>query len=383
MTAAACALVLVGNWAVAGEDDSNDGAIRFRRVMVPEGRRNDWPVGDARHLPVKPDRFEELVTTARAASLASEAPRAARITEARYTARFDETRRVLVGEAALSVEQAAERVALLPLEPMDLPISDARWQADPPRDAELGLSADGRLELLVEQSGTLRFDWSLCAQNGPEETAAFPLELAPALVSRLSVSLPEGCRPVAEGALVRRERSDDDRQQWDVALGGRREVTLRIERGDEEKPRRPLTMLRESLTYDVSVHGLELSTAWLLEVHGEPLEVVDVQVDRPLKLVAARLDDEPVPWTILEGGTAEGETAPAGDAADRGPDSNTANGSSNDSLSDDQSLEQVDRPTRIRLTLPKPVQGSSRTLRLGALAPLQMTTIGSYRAFIR
>ena len=57
-------------------------------------------------------------------------------------------------------------------------------------------------------------------------------------------------------------------RSWDIELGGRNVVALRVARRDLVRERRPLTLVREALTYDLSPRGLQLSADLKLDVLG-------------------------------------------------------------------------------------------------------------------
>ncbi|MDZ7619374.1 MAG: hypothetical protein U1E05_20430, partial [Patescibacteria group bacterium] len=137
---------------------------------------------------------------------------------------------------------------------------------------------------------------------------------------------------VDHGAVLDAGRGEDGTRRWRIELGNRFECELRITPLGEAAVRQGLTLLREQTSYDVSLHGIEVSSEWNLEIHHEPLSEIGLLVDRSLQLATAKLGEEPVPWTATPG--------------------------------DDGG------PSRVVLRLPKPAQGTGLVLRLGALAPL-------------
>ena len=44
-----------------GKQGTGSEVIRFRRILAPEDRIKDWPLGDGKYLPVDAAEFERLV----------------------------------------------------------------------------------------------------------------------------------------------------------------------------------------------------------------------------------------------------------------------------------------------------------------------------------
>ena len=136
---------------------------------------------------------------------------------------------------------------------------------------------------------------------------------------------------VATGA-IRSQRWKDSLRHWDLELGGQTRVVVRLSRHDFLRENRPLTLVRQSLTYEFSPRGMQLSADLKLDVLGEPIQRIALLVDQPLALVTARYGGTQLPWI---------DTDPA------------AKG-----------------PRRIVLDLPEPLHGTGRVVRLGFVAPL-------------
>ncbi len=307
-------------------------AIRIRRVHVPAARREDWPLGQQKYLPVAPDEFERLLAASAVPAHSADSPAlASRLVRAEYEARLDGDR-LTEGRGTLWVEHASETRALLRLNPCGLAVHSAAWPGEEPRAAAFGLGVDGSVEMLVEQSGPLEIEWSLSGRRDAAGTLLFPVRLPASPVSRLLVRTHDDVElHVDRGAVLDAGRDEDGSRRWQIELGNRNEFELRAAASGAEAPRPGLALVREHTGYDVSLRGVEVSTEWTLEIHHEPLSQISFRLDEQLQLVTATLGEEPVPWTVSPGG--EGE------------------------------------PSRVVLRLPSPVQGTGLLLRLGALAP--------------
>ncbi|MBU4397744.1 MAG: hypothetical protein KKE86_00270, partial [Planctomycetes bacterium] len=309
------------------------GVIRFRRVLAPQDRMKDWPLGGERYLPMDAAEFERLVGAMKPRDAKHPAAPSAAVAAARYRAHLAGER--LIGKAVLDVVLARDGPAALTLEPCNAALGEARWRsaADATTAAVLGLTGEGKLAVLVEKSGRLEFDWSLAARRDSGDVSCFAFEMPPAAANRLFVELPKESAPsVDRGLITGSEPSGERSRRWRIELGRLGRFNLLVVPAGAEVGR-PLALLRESRTYDCSLRGLEVSAQWKLQAHNEPLERVTVLLDPGLRLVSARLGESMVPWSA----------APA--ATDGGP-------------------------TKVELRLPEPIRDAERVIRLGAIGPV-------------
>ncbi len=201
--------------------------------------------------------------------------------------------------------------------------------------ALLGLASDGRLKLLVERSGQLRFDWTLAGHGDSADVPVFVFDLPRAPANELTIELPTGFEPAIDhGLITHSEPAGEQSRRWRIALGGNQRLRLRILPAGASAGRRQLALLRESRTYDFSARGVEVSVSWQLQVHNEPLRQITVAVDSGLHVVSARLGDLALPMTI--------EPAIGGS------------------------------PTRVILTLPEPIRDAERAVRLNLAGRIEL-----------
>ena len=137
-----------------------------RRVYAPLDEIQDWPKGKVKYLPMEAGQFDRLVAAAEQSRLALRHKKPPRLGAARYQARLADDGR-LVGQARLEIAHAAQAAVLLPLDPCNLALGTAHWADPPAAPARLGLTADGRLQALVERTGPLELAWSLRAERRP------------------------------------------------------------------------------------------------------------------------------------------------------------------------------------------------------------------------
>ena len=321
---------------VAPGDSNSPAPLRFRRVFVPEDRLEDLPRGNDRLVPMAAEQFERLIgDLGREASTAG--PISASVTAARYRARLTDDRRI-EGDAILDILHSGEEGTLLPLEPCSMAVSEAQWGTTNPQPAVLGLADDGRFEVLVEKSGKLRFDWSLVGSREPSGALGFQLRFPPVSTAQLILDLPADTTPVIDrGMVVGKTAAEDAMLRWRIEFGGNNRVALRIVSSESLPAERPSIPVRQSLVYDFSMHGVEVSAELKLDVEGEQLREIPLSLDPGLQLVTAGYGDSTVPWTV-------------------------------------PSPSRLGQPSRVVLQLPEAIEGIGRTLRLRALAPLQLDT---------
>ena len=333
---------LAGAWGAAAAPAQTGGTpggrqatdpLRFIRVYAPADRLQDWPRGDVKYVPMEPKEFERLLSVAQSAGPGLRRS-VAGVAAARYHARLADDR-LVDGEATLEIFHVAAGGVLLPLAPCGLAVHNPRWAGAEEQAATLGLAEDGKLEVLVEREGRLQLDWSLRGRRDPAGVVRFELALPRCPINHFSLDVPEGLTPVAEhGVVLPAGRPEAGLRRWQIELGGHHRTALRLVPAEVPESYRRLILLRQSLAYDFTLYGVEVSARLQLDVHNEPLERAVLLLDPELQLVTARLGDVEVPWSVEPGSE--------------------------------------DEPTRVVLLLPEPIQGTGRVLRLGARAPLKV-----------
>ena len=328
----AVALLAAGR-APAADDDVSQ-TINFRRILAPADRIKDWPLGDGKYLPIDAVEFEHLVADTQPRTAAVATAPAVSIASAHYEAKLVDEH--LAGRASVDVVLAGANPGSLPWEPCNLALDKIAWDTapeSPSRSTLLGLDADGKLALLVDHPGRLRFEWSLVGRRDAAEILTFLFEVPDSAASQLSLELPNRMVPsVGGGLVIGSEPGSKTTNRWHIELGGRRRVRVRILSADAAAAPPQLALLQEARTYDFTLRGLELSASWKIQSHNRPLQQVSATLDPGLRIVSARCGDESVPWTAMP---VAGEQA-----------------------------------TRVMLTLPEPIGDAERVLRVTAIGPL-------------
>ena len=148
----------------AAENAAESGELRFRRVYFPEGMK-EWPKGNVKYLPMEADEFERLLAAIQRTAPGVPAQTSVGLVEAQYEARL-KGQSLLQGSATLDVSQSIASAMLMTLDPCNLAIARAQWVTSDGAPAVLGITGDGKLQVLAERSGQMKFDWSLAGQTG-------------------------------------------------------------------------------------------------------------------------------------------------------------------------------------------------------------------------
>lgn len=305
------------------------GPLRFRRILVPQDRVDQWPRPQGvAYVTVPPERFEELVDVVRSSPRIKNATIASYLSEARYEARLSGN--LLVGRALFDIVHPGEGMILVPLDPLGVAIQKAQWVGDPAEPAVLGLDADGHLEVLVEHPGQLELEWTLQAESSLAGKQQFNLDVARCPSSSLQVTLPETARPQlgAAGIIVSSTPTAPGEVTWQMKLAAQRQAVLEILSAEAAHARPPA--LRQTTEYTLSPRGIELTTRLTVDALDEPLKRIALEMDEGLRIVSAVQGSVQVPW------------------------SHNPQESSN----------------RVTLELPSPLQGTRRVITVSALAQL-------------
>jgi hypothetical protein len=225
-------------------------------------------------IPVKRAEFESLLEAAQSRS--SEGVPAAWITEAKFEA--TEHADAVLGHAELHIEVRSPGPVPLELANLRMSLEHARWQGETGRSAIVGTAEDGKLYVLVEQSGVLTFDWSLPMRRNPWGDATFDLPLPDASRTELAISLPDHRRLDASAGFVQHLPSDAGTENvWTVNLGGVKDVRVRLA-SVASQGTQPVVLVRENTTCKLLSEEIAVQTQLRLDVHRSPVEQLEVEI---------------------------------------------------------------------------------------------------------
>ncbi len=307
---------------------------KFHRSYIPadEIAKGAWTQS---YLPIDADDFRKLVEAVHAGATGAPGAGAALIERSEYTAKLvgDD---LLIGDATLHLVRNSQTPGLLELAPWSPAIGAAHWLDLDAKPADLGTGPDGRCRVLVE-GDRLRADWSLRAERTASGSMGFDFQVPLCPITRLSLDLPKNLELFVDRGIASEEEGPTPQtNRWTVELGGHRGAHLRIAAEGATPERRPLTLLRQATTYELSPGGVTARSQLILDVHGDPLQRIAVELDPQLRLIAARYGELQIPFA-------------ASPIAESGG-------------------------TRVVLQLPEPIVGTGRVLQLSAMAPLTVGT---------
>ena len=190
---------------------------------------------------------------------------------------------------------------LMPLDPCNLAIDRAQWVTSDGAPAVLGMSSDGRLQVLAERGGQMKFDWSLAGQPDAaggrflhDRLAAQPLE-PPADRVACRADADSRSRHFDRRRARRNGRFAAGRSSWAAgraAACGLPRTASNQRGGKLSWPgNRPLTISR--------------SAAWKrlvkldIDAHRDPLQKIAFDVEPPLEMLEAAAGEQPLVWNVV------------------------------------------------------------------------------------
>jgi len=299
------ALLAVGPFCLAAdppttEKSSETGELRYRRVYYPEGMK-DWSKGNVKYLPMDAEEFDHRLEAIQRTAPGGPAQGSVGFVEAHYDARL-EGPSLLQGSATLKVSQSIASATLVTLDPCNLAIARAQWVTSDGDPAVLGITGDGKLQVLAQRAGQMKFDWSLAGHPDPTGGVSFAIALPPSPVNRLRVELPADlAASVDRGILGDEGPADRGFHRWRLDLGGWSECRLRLAKAGSAEARQQAGLASQSLAYDFSLRDLELSVHLNVEAHREPLRKLVVGLDPSLELIAVSSGDTSLSWKLVAG----------------------------------------------------------------------------------
>lgn len=293
------ALFVAGVSAASGQDAGPPlaaGVPPFHRTYIPadEIQKRSWPAG---YLPVDAQEFQQLVETVRSGAQGAPVASAAIVERCEYQAKL-EGDDLLVGALRLHLNSSTTSAKTLILDPCNLALTQPTWADQQGKPAVLGAGADRRVRVVVA-GNELHAAWSLRGQRTASGVFGFRLQLPRSPMNRLSLELPPGLELVCEQGIVSKAADPEaNTTRWVVELGGHHHVDLRLVPEESTRERRPLTLFRQTTAYEFTPRGVNVVVQLKLDVHGEPLQRIAVDIDPGLRLVAARFGELEIPWSI-------------------------------------------------------------------------------------
>ncbi len=269
--------------------DEQDAALRFRRVYLPLSQILDRSDKTRRYLPMDLDEFEDRIQ--RLADTKPPPAMGAQILAARYEATLDESSQ-WVGEGQWTVKHSASTPVLMAVGPCGLALTGPHWISDKPErrvPANLGMASNANAALCVDRPGELRFTWSLRPTIDDAQDLSYSFAIPEAPSSELVLRAPADRVLIAEGATLSEDESTDEATRaWRILLRGNQPLKVTLLAPGRTAGLRQLNVLRPVVKYDMNPSGLQVTANWRLDVLGEPLRQLVVDLDSGLKLLQAQ-----------------------------------------------------------------------------------------------
>ena len=145
---------------------------------------------------------------------------------------------------------------------------------------------EAMLALRVERSGHLRFEWSLRPTNDDKQDSSYEFAIPEATFSELVLHAPADRVLIADGATPSADESaDGDTRAWRIRLRGDQPLTVTLLAPGRITALKPLNVLRPIVKYDVKPSGMQVTANWRIDVLGEPLRQLVVDLDSELELI--------------------------------------------------------------------------------------------------
>jgi len=287
-----------------------------------------------RYVPVDAAEMQRLLAAATEHSDEDSIPAAGALTAARYRATLNE-KGLLNGEMEIDVRHEAKDTKYLPLSPCRVALRDPSWVAPQSRRPALtGVDPEDILRLAVSQPGTFHAIWTLQGKQVAEGDWEFVLAFPNIPSSRLTLDVPQGLLPWVESGVVSKLPGGAvGFRRWQIDLEARPATRLLLV-PESPDPMLSRAVARQSLHYEASPRGWELTARLTFELGPRPRGQLKVKMDAGLQLLDARMGDSALNWSVL----------PAGE----------------------------EQPREFVLDFPEAIAGGPRVVQLRAVAPLTL-----------
>jgi hypothetical protein len=274
--------------------ESNGIFPEIQQIFLPLEELARGPATDLEPMPLS--EFEALLQAARPAP---RGPAGAALIRAEYAATLvDSTLRD--GHFTLGVARTGAQPQMVSLEPLNLAVAHVGWKDGP---AVWGRTPRGETELLVDRAaGELVGEWELRGRR-LARSIEFDFQGAAATVSRLQLRLPDSrTLTCAGGEVVTSEPAPEAGWTiWRIELGSRARSQISIALSENRAAPEPLTLVRQESVYAVRQEGLRLIADFHLEVLQGAVQEFEFALDPDIQVFSVTHGSEvALPWDVTE-----------------------------------------------------------------------------------
>ena len=268
----------------------------------------------------------------RQASIGRETPTATRLIQAEYSATYS-GHRFTDGRLAWTIEHPDTFAGGWKVDPLGLALQELRWGDLP---AVWGTSKTHQFEVIIDRSrGVLTGAWELEGETVVRHDE-FAFRVPPATVSTLKLRVPTGYSIQVPGQTVLVSAAAEP--GWNlcqVSLGSTSECRISVHPPAPPGVATPFVLIRSQTAYGIRQEGLRFFSELGLEVSQAPIREVTLSVDAELEIYSVLYGDIALPWKT----------------------------------------ETLDGRQQLVVTLPEPLIGTSRLLRLRGVAPIRTDSV--------
>lgn len=284
--------------------DSLGDTIRYRLMFADWGIVENWPWGNERYLPIRKESFEKWTARFRKESETPDELFSMRksLLSMILEARVDELQ-LVDGRGFLKTRINGEGPVDVRLKPLGIWLSDPKWQDGSP--VGIGSNADEDYDLEVDREGIVRFDWSLRGRSDSNRNTVFELALPQGPMIELYLDVPENMVPRSSVGLVFELDPDhlptaEGCRKWRIPLGGHNTSQLTIQSREPSKNLQEKIGIHQSLTYDLTPQGLDVSSSFLFEKISATTPDVVLELEKPLRAIRFMHGQKPIEdWSRL------------------------------------------------------------------------------------
>lgn len=220
------------------------------------------------------------------------------VSQAEYSARVQDDQLVVTATIQLTQLLAGWQAIALPYRGMSL---ESATLDDKPAQLGRGVTEDKPLMLLSNQLGrhTLKLELSTnMVTVGSDKVAAFGLRPIPA--ASLQLTLPAGKHLYVDEAPLERTAPADKLAEYRIAIGGKRDVRLRITERTAQQDAAALVFATHAIGVHVAPEELTWRAVTTLQVYGRPIDRLQFTIPKSLDIVSVESNGLER-WEIADG----------------------------------------------------------------------------------
>ena len=271
---------------------ADDRPPTVRHIFVPVNNHKIWPKGERELVP-----FEEYLELQQSNQPNRPGRRGAHIEWQSLSATFDPSRGVLTdGRWEAEVRGSEKAPRLMPLDPLDLPISELKWTDG---DAVWGAAASGETFLLVD-AAERRLEGRFSRQGRRlQRTWQFPVRLATATVSEFVLRVPAKYSLTCAAATIRGPLTNgaDGWRLWHLNLGSQSRCEILIGESPAAAPTVPVVVYEQTSSYVLREAEIEVQCEIAAEIFHTPKASLEFVVPDDLSIYTVGFaGDSRLPW---------------------------------------------------------------------------------------